>query len=77
MIWISASVIGLMPILVFSFLSCNLGKLHEERYEKRYGALYTGLTLKRRSITLYTPLFMLRRIIFAFFACYFEGLIWI
>ena len=77
MVWIFIVVIGIMPIFVSIFLCCNRKKLQEPDFDKKYGALYTGLNLEKRSIVLYTPLFMLRRILFALVVCYMQGSIWI
>jgi len=77
MLWVFIVTIAAMPAVVCIFLCYNSKKLAEDKFEKRYGALYSGLNVKKRSVLLYTPLFMLRRILFALVVCYLHGYIWV
>ena len=54
------------PCLTLSFLLRNRTKLPDRNYVSRYGTLYQGIKVENRSTTIYTFIFLLRRL---FFVC--------
>lgn len=63
--WVIGTITFVLPIFFIYFLHEKQSKLHEEEFQEKYLNLYAGVTLKRGfSPLLYTPVFLIRRIIF-------------
>lgn len=52
------------PIFIIVFYGINFRKLHDKKFEKRYGAAYEGLRLKSRSALVYNSYFVMSRCLF-------------
>lgn len=56
----------MFPCLTLSFLLKNRSKLPDRNYVARYGTLYQGIKVENKSTTIYTFIFIMRRL---FFVC--------
>ena len=52
------------PFFILVFYGLNFSKVHDEKFEKKYGAVYEGLRLKSRSALVYNSYFVTRRCLF-------------
>lgn len=52
------------PVFIIVFYGVNFKKLHDQKFERKYGAVYEGLKLKSRSALVYNSYFVMRRCLF-------------
>jgi hypothetical protein len=66
---INAMVIAVLlaasPFGIYCFYTRKFGQLREEEFEEKYGAVYEGLMLDKKSMLMFPIFFVLRRIAFA------------
>ena len=60
-----AAIILLSPILVLVFYCKNFHKLKEEEFESKFGSVYEGINVEKRSALVFTSYFLIRRAIFS------------
>ena len=66
-----------MPIAISIFLCVNFRRLENPDFEQRYGALYSGLAVKKRSALAYPVIFVTRRFAFALLVCFWRTFLWL
>lgn len=66
--YILASIFGILliaaPIFIIVFYGVNFHRVHDEKFERKYGSVYEGLRLKSRSVLVYNSYFVMRRCLF-------------
>ena len=66
-----------LPFASTLFIYCNFDKLSDDKFEKKYGALYEGINIKKKSSLAFPLMFMVRRIGFAAAACFYPDFSWL
>ena len=61
-----AVIIILAPIFILFFYNKNFSRLEDEEFISRFGAVYEGLRVDRRTFLVYMIYFIIRRCIFSF-----------
>ena len=54
-----------MPFGIYCFYTSKFKQLADEEFEEKYGAVYEGLLLKKKSMLIFPILFVVRRMVFA------------
>lgn len=57
--------IPIAPVFVFFFLRKSKKKLKDKRFKMRFLSMYTALNIKKKYFMVVTPLFLVRRLIYA------------
>jgi hypothetical protein len=55
----------IMPFGIYCFYTKKFEHLADEEFEEKYGAVYEGLLLKKKSMLIFPILFVVRRMVFA------------
>lgn len=76
-----ATGIGILPLFTSLFYGCQLKKLDDEEFKRKFGTLYEGLNLdikenKRVSGLFFPFFFVLRRVLFVVAAIFMEHFLW-
>ena len=75
-------IVIILPLLTSIIYYCNIDRIEEEEFKRKYGTLYDGLQLddsadKRKSALIYPFLFILRRLVFMVTVVWFDYFVWI
>lgn len=68
--WLFLLTLIALPVWSTFFIYRNFAKLSDDKFSKKYDALYDGINIKKRSSLAYPLVFMVRRIGFAAAACF-------